>query len=124
MLVVILVFLDHVADAKAVLLGLFVRQLPIIFQGQFKGVGDMVDQSGAHFRDRLNHAEEAALNILEVVAEQLVDVPVKVQIDGDHEPSRVHLEQKQVGQQRFASDDDLRVLDKFREGAVEQSLIL
>lgn len=37
-LMVILVFLDYVADAEAVLRGLLTWQFSVIFEGQFEGI--------------------------------------------------------------------------------------
>jgi len=120
----ILVLLKNGSDAETWCAATIVRKLAVVFKGKLKGVGALSYQVGAHLGHRLNHAKETALDVLEVVAQQLVDILVKVQLNGNHEPLGVHLEEKQVSQQRLAADHDLRVLDQLREGSVEQGFIL
>ena len=58
----------------------------------------------------LNQAQQAALNILVVVSEEFVNVFVKVLVDRDDHPLRIHLEQEQECQDRLAAEHDRLVL--------------
>ena len=59
------------------------------------------------------------MDILEVIAQEFVNVFVKVKFDSDHKPDWIHFEQQEVSEQRFASDNNLGILNKLCKGIME-----
>ena len=58
----------------------------------------------------LNQAQEAALNILVVVSQQLVNILVEVLMNSYDHPLRIHFEKEEESEDRFSSEDDRLVL--------------
>lgn len=87
-----LTFGNNVADAKTWVCAGIIWQLSVVFESLLEGFRALSYQIWTHLSNRLDHAEQAALNILEIVSQQFINILVKVQLDRNHEPDWVHFE--------------------------------
>ena len=68
--------MQDVADAKTWVCARVIRQLSIVLKSLLEGLRALSYQVGTHLGYSLDHAEKAALDVLEVVAQQLIYVLV------------------------------------------------
>ena len=64
------------------------------------------------------------MNVLVIVSEELVNILVKVLVDRDDHPLRVHLEKEQESQYGFAPEHDRLVLKELRNSHLESLIFL
>ena len=68
----------NVADAETGVFAHISGQLAVVLKGLLEVIRTQLNQVWAHLRHRLDHAEQAALDVFEIVSEQLVDIFVQV----------------------------------------------
>ena len=119
-----LAVLDHIPHGEARVVIAIVRQFTATFDRKCEGFRALGYQGRNELCYLFNHAKQAALHVLEVVSQKFINILVQIQLDGNDEPNRIHLEQQEVSEKRLASDHDLRIFNQLREGSVEYSLFL